>query len=603
MFLIILLFFRVEQYIETRRDKNIVDPDPNGLYTKRKQQRNRSESSKDASQLQGDKNPSSVDYPTEGWSNSLSKLPVFTRAEMNEHIARTGKNIGNKDHHSVPTTLRKAKTFLEDEYLHEIMAASDQQRFYFKAKCYHSFRKNDPPHQLKLALCIIKGDVLHSSCTCVAGKVGFCNHISALMLKVCKFTLYEAKTTKDLRDEHDENPSVACTSQLQKWHKKGGGENIVPQPVMEVNVKKTKLDEPSTSRDGVKCTLYEARKQQEYDENHEHHFKTELAEVDANMGFAQMLNNEKAQVVDTKFGKSPVGSFLSYQASFTESNFSAEADLTAVPRNNIPVTNIANYPRFPLSSEADMAVPRVLTDGEKSLLANLTVDEDKIHAIESGTREQTGCIEWKEERKYQCTASSFQLIAKRQRNHENFAQSLMHPKPFSSKHTAHGIKYEPIALQEYQKFMFNRKTPVSVLRSGLVVSKSFPVLGATPDAKVVDFGCSVCFGLAEVKCPHTKFHVTPLDACSDPGFFMEKISDSQCRLKRDHAYYMQVQGQMGITGAQWCDFIVYTSKGLYVERIAFDTVFWQDLRSKLVQYYFEHFLSFAAADFHNSTCH
>ena len=158
----------------------------------------------------------------------------------------------------------------------------------------------------------------------------------------------------------------------------------------------------------MKCSLYEACKQQGY-ENHEHNFKTELAEIDVNMGFAQMLNNEKAEVVDTKFGMSPVGSFLSYQTSFTESNFSDEADLTAFPRSNIPVTNITNYPRFPLSNEADMALSRVLTDGEKSLLANLTDDEDKIHAIESGTREQAGCAEWKEESKYQFTASSFQL--------------------------------------------------------------------------------------------------------------------------------------------------------------------------------------------------
>ena len=50
--------------------------------------------------------------------------------------------------------------------------------------------------------------------------------------------------------------------------------------------------------------------------------------------------------------------------------------------------------------------------------------------------------------------------------------------------------------------MFNRKTPVAVLKSGLVVSKGFPVLGATPDAKIVDFGCSVCFGLAEVVSTH-----------------------------------------------------------------------------------------------------
>ena len=591
------ILFRVEQYIDAEKDKNIVDPDPSRLYTKRKQQR----SSKDVSQSQGEETTSSITYPTDGWGTSLSRLPVFTRGEMNEYIARSGKNVGNKDHHSVPTTLRKAKTFLEDEYLHDISAASDQQCFYFKAKCCHSFRKNDPPHQLKLALCIVKGDVLHSSCTCVAGKVGFCNHISALMLKVCKFTLYEAKTTKDLQEENDENPVAACTLQLQKWHKKGSGENIVPQPVMEVIVKKTKLDEPSTSRGGVKCLLYEARKEPDYNAVSEHCFKTELAKIDANMGFAQMIQGDDPvpDITDTKFGKSPVGSYLAYQTSFTESNFCAEADLTAIPRNNVPLQNVDNYPRFPLSEEAEMVLPRALTDAEKSLIQNLSVDEDKIHSIESSSRDQADCSEWKEERKYRFTASSFQFIAKRQRNHANFAQSLIHPKPFSSKYVAHGIKYEPVALQEYEKFMFNRKTPVAVLKSGFVVSKSFPVLGATPDAKFVDFGCSICFGLAEVKCPHTKFNVTPLDACSDPDFFMEKIDEKHCRLKRNNAYYAQVQGQMGITGAKWCDFIVYTSKGLYVERIAFDPVFWQNLRNKLIQYYFEHFVSYAAADFQN----
>ena len=75
---------------------------------------------------------------------------------------------------------------------------------------------------------------------------------------------------------------------------------------------------------------------------------------------------------------------------------------------------------------------------------------------------------------------------------------------YSHQDVARGIKYEPIALQEYEKFMFNRKSPVSVLKSGLVVSNGYPVLGATPDAKIVDYGCSICFGLGEVKCPHTQ---------------------------------------------------------------------------------------------------
>ena len=50
-------------------------------------------------------------------------------------------------------------------------------------------------------------------------------------------------------------------------------------------------------------------------------------------------------------------------------------------------------------------------------------------------------------------------------------------------------------------------------------------------------------------------------------FFMEKVDDKHCRLKRDHAYYAQLQGQMGVSGAKWCDFIVYTSKGMYVHLI------------------------------------
>ena len=373
--------FRVEEYITSGRDKTIVDPEPTGLYTKRKQQIADSLNTDPVAKVDV------VNYPESGWGNSLEKMPMFTRAEMNEHIARSGKNIGNIHHHSVPTTLRKAKTFLEDEYLHEIMATCDEHCFYFKAKCCHSYRKNDPPHQLKLALCIVKGDVLNSTCTCVAGKVGFCNHTSALMLKLCKFSLYEAKTTRDLQKDADENPQVACTSQLQSWNKKGGGENIVAQPVMEVVVKKAKLDEPSTSRcgGGVKCLLYEARRQPQHDLEREKAFKSELSGIDQNLGFAHM-NKEKNlafELSDTKFGKSPVGSFLSYQTSFTESNFSAQANLASVQGVDDVALDLTHYPRFPMTNEEDMTTPRELSDSEKNLLSTLNVDEDKIHEIES----------------------------------------------------------------------------------------------------------------------------------------------------------------------------------------------------------------------------
>jgi hypothetical protein len=38
-------------------------------------------------------------------------------------------------------------------------------------------------------------------------------------------------------------------------------------------------------------------------------------------------------------------------------------------------------------------------------------------------------------------------------------------------------------------------------------------------------------------------------------------------LKRTHAYYFQVQGQLLITGRQFCYFVIWTPKGLILEKI------------------------------------
>lgn len=69
--------------------------------------------------------------------------------------------------------------------------------------------------------------------SCAAGKSCFCNHILALMMKVCKYFLYDCKDVRDLKDEEDENPTRACTSALETWHK-SGLHGIHCQPVMEV---------------------------------------------------------------------------------------------------------------------------------------------------------------------------------------------------------------------------------------------------------------------------------------------------------------------------------------------------------------------------------
>lgn len=174
-------------------------------------------------------------------------------------------------------------------------------------------------------------------------------------------------------------------------------------------------------------------------------------------------------------------------------------------------------------------------------------------------------------------------------------KNLLNPKPFTSRYTNHGLKYEPIVLEQHQKYMMSIHRPVQIFKSGLVISPDSPYLGASPDAKGIDPGCSNPFGLSEVKCPETKYLVTPLDACSDNSFFLEEVNGMP-KLKRNHKYYAQVQGLMGVTGAKWCDFVVYTSKGMSIERIPFDVQFWNGLSETFKSHYFKHFLALAARE-------
>ena len=90
-----------------------------------------------------------------------------------------------------------------------------------------------------------------------------------------------------------------------------------------------------------------------------------------------------------------------------------------------------------------------------------------------------------------------------------------------------------------------------------------------------------------MKCPFSVRDVTPTDACSKSNFFGTLMIDNatpQLELKETHPYYAQVQGQMGVR-KRWCDFIVYTEKGLSIQRIHFDLSFWRDLVSKLEEFY------------------
>lgn len=60
------------------------------------------------------------------------------------------------------------------------------------------------------------------------------------------------------------------------------------------------------------------------------------------------------------------------------------------------------------------------------------------------------------------------------------------------------------------------------------------------------------------------------------GFCLIK-NGGTVKLDRSHAYYYQVQAQLHIVGADYCDFVVWNKNDLFIERILPDVEFWDNI--------------------------
>ena len=69
-------------------------------------------------------------------------------------------------------------------------------------------------------------------------------------------------------------------------------------------------------------------------------------------------------------------------------------------------------------------------------------------------------------------------------------------------------------------------------------------------------------------------------------FFL--IQDNTTHLNTGHEYYAQIQGQLLISGCDFCEFIVYTHKDLFVQRVLPDLHFMGPMLEKLCQFMTNH---------------
>ncbi|KAM7309489.1 uncharacterized protein ISCGN_013120 [Ixodes scapularis] len=179
---------------------------------------------------------------------------------------------------------------------------------------------------------------------------------------------------------------------------------------------------------------------------------------------------------------------------------------------------------------------------------------------------------------------------------------------FSTPATRWGLDHEEEAVQSYVGKVKSAHAIFTYRRAGLYLSTRYPHLAASPDAVVQ---CDCCgSGLVEVKCPYTQrdseLYVTdqrcvndshciatssdalpqcsgsdsePRDVCADPKFCLKRVN-GRLSLKHDHMYFYQVQTQMAVCNVEYCDFVVWTTKDIHVERVFRDGAFWSQVLPK-----------------------
>ena len=115
---------------------------------------------------------------------------------------------------------------------------------------------------------------------------------------------------------------------------------------------------------------------------------------------------------------------------------------------------------------------------------------------------------------------------------------------------------------------------------GFVINPSRSYLGCSPYTRVFDSSLGE-MGLLEVKC-------TTKESVSDVGYL--RVVDEGLQLHRSHQYYEHCMGQMGLTGAMWCDLFVWCKNDSHCERIQYDSAVFARMLTKLDVFFVSHFL-------------
>ena len=439
-----------------------------------------------------------------------------------------------------------------------------------RARCYRSQKRNDPMHRVNVALaCDPPHYVTRALCSCTAGKSGMCSHVVGLIKQIIHYAMMKIKSVPD---------DLTCTQMQQTWHKPRPSQ-IEAEPVMNVSFRRASQSQRNPKRDPIICTLFEARAQamQEYNDQEQHGLRIGLSQYQPQCAFSHTLRETPEEFVTTQFGRVPKGSVLSYQLS--------DYKKPDVLKPNSKANDI-NLPMLPLTAiNTTPSMPSDISSDQQVCLDKLRVTLEEARELEQSTQQQSASAKWQASRVGRVTASRFgDVLLRQSAPSSSFLKSFLEIKEYFTLpvQLKHGRDSEVKARNAYID-----NTGRTVRECGLVVNPTLPWLGASPDGLICD-PLESTLGILEIKCPYSYRLCTVQEAAAGHNFFASVV-DGAVIVKRSNKYYHQVQGQMALAGVLWCDFMIYTFKNHIIERIRFDSDFWDSMQTRLTKF-FQHVL-------------
>ena len=95
------------------------------------------------------------------WTKKLTNLPRFNVVNITHYIINLGTDRASD----------RGFEFYVEEFIHDTYAAEDTQNklFCLKAKCWRSYLKREPPHDVTVNISTLNRNVENASCSCTAG--------------------------------------------------------------------------------------------------------------------------------------------------------------------------------------------------------------------------------------------------------------------------------------------------------------------------------------------------------------------------------------------------------------------------------------------------